>query len=299
MLTERVSNLTSCLALLVCSTTNLLHALPAGQTAPHAPLPSDRIVNVKAYGTKGDCTTDDSGAINSTVQAVRSGAYSGAKVFLPKSCYAIGSTVSILNFEGLIFEGSGSGEAWNASTTSLKWIGAPGGTMLAAVGCIGCRIRDLVLDGASSAGIGLRYTGNLENNGLVSGNTQIENIGVHGITGRPSIAPNLGTCFWIGDSSNTQVSESSLRNVGCGSASAGFYQVGWNTLNIRYEDVTMAGISVQPWDIEAGSFVAWNPVVASHPTGPDWTVKCQVASTTIISPYDENSGKAAVMSFPG
>jgi len=221
----------------------------------------NQVYNVKGYGAKGDCTTDDSGAINSTIQAARSGHYSGATLLLPKGCYATASTVSIVNFEGLIFEGAGSGEGANASTTSLKWIGASGGTMLAAVGCIGCRIKDFVLDGGSSAGIGLKYTGNLENGGLVSYNTQIEGVLARGITVTPSIAPNLGTCFWVGDLNNTQVSESSLRNDVCELSSAGVYQTGVNTLNIRYDDMSMSGVSVQPWCpslvLAATRVVAW------------------------------------------
>ncbi len=285
-----------------CLTHGIAH-VPAGTPVGGVSVESvtdygNEVYNVKSYGAKGDCTTDDSSAINSTIQAARSGHYSGAVLHLPKGCYATGSTVAMVNFEGLIFEGAGSGEAANASTTSLKWIGASGGTMLAAVGCIGCRIKDLVLDGGSSAGIGLQYTGNLKNGGLVSYNTQIEGVVASGIAGTPSIAPNLGTCFWVGDLNNTQVSESSLRNDVCELSSVGVYQTGVNTLNIRYDDMSMSGVSVQPWDIESGSFAAWNPVVASHPTAPDWTIKCKVASSTIISPYDENSGRAAVMSFP-
>ena len=77
-----------------------------------------QVYDVKGYGAKGDCTTDDSGAINSTIQAARSGHYSGAILLLPKGCYAIGSTVSIVNFEGLNLKGAGSGETANAS---LSW----------------------------------------------------------------------------------------------------------------------------------------------------------------------------------
>lgn len=63
-----------------------------------------QLFNVKAYGAKGDGSTDDATAIASAITA----ASSGGIIFFPAGTYVIGSTISV-NISNLIFRGAGKG----------------------------------------------------------------------------------------------------------------------------------------------------------------------------------------------
>ncbi|MEO8715336.1 MAG: glycosyl hydrolase family 28-related protein, partial [Acetobacteraceae bacterium] len=110
------------------------------------PLPRDDVVNVKAYGAKGDGRTDDTASINAafaharTMTAVAGGlGYNVAKIMFPNGEYLVTAPVDATGFiyAGLTIEGGG----------AIIYGKVPGGVILDALGDRFLKIDNLTIHG--------------------------------------------------------------------------------------------------------------------------------------------------------
>jgi hypothetical protein len=119
-------------------------------------------INVADYGAVGNCSTDDSGAVQAAINADTG----NMPIVFGKACYAIahtltvgnGSSSSISTVNGVVLQGAGNialGFTGGANTngTRLVWTGTSGGQMLMFQGPgSGFGLKDIVLDANSLAG---------------------------------------------------------------------------------------------------------------------------------------------------
>lgn len=142
------------------------------------PPPFANIVDVRAYGAKGDGATDDAAAIQAAIDAMPA---SGGNIHFPAATYCINSTLLIQNKRGLNLTGiRGFGGNLSPNTGSeLKWCGAVNGTLLHLNGVARSSFENLSLNGNFlSAGKCLW----IENDGLATvgtGNLSFTNMLVH------------------------------------------------------------------------------------------------------------------------
>lgn len=120
-----------------------------GTTARTEAAQAADIVNVKSFGAKGDCSTDDSAAINAAITYIRtfSNTDPASRIFelsFPYACYVV--TASGINFTGIVSQNmvvNGHG--------SLIWGKNSGTAVFDAMSSRYMRIRDLHIYGDQSA----------------------------------------------------------------------------------------------------------------------------------------------------
>lgn len=111
--------------------------------------------NVKAFGAKGDGSTDDSAAINAAIASLST---TGGTVVFPPARYAVASTINLLS--GVRLAGGGTGQL-GTPETSINWTGASGGTVVSAIPAAsftfiaGTGISGLAIHGHGVASYGL------------------------------------------------------------------------------------------------------------------------------------------------
>ncbi len=115
-------------------------------------------LNVFAMGAVGDGKADDTAALQKAIDAA---AAHGGEIYLPAGIYRITETLvmSKLNAQSVTIRGQGGSPYGGAlpvrrsNTSTLKWDGEAGGTLLRTMGAFGCCWRDLNFDGGKKAGI--------------------------------------------------------------------------------------------------------------------------------------------------
>lgn len=126
---------------------------------------SSLVLFPETYGALGNGAHDDAAAIQAAIAAAA--ALKGGTVLLGQKTYAIGSTLDI-PYSAITLRGCGAGMPHDGGSstdpqTSLKWIGASGGTMVkfhtpygqSLAMRSGGGVEDIQLDGSAVAGTGL------------------------------------------------------------------------------------------------------------------------------------------------
>jgi len=98
------------------------------------------------YGAKGDGVADDTAALQAAVSdLIATG--KPRNLFIPAGTYLVTSTITLLGGLGAGIIGA------DPATTTIKWGGAVGGTLLHLDGCAYGRLGRLTLDGGRTAGV--------------------------------------------------------------------------------------------------------------------------------------------------
>lgn len=115
----------------------------------------DGVVNVKQFGAVGDGITDDTSAIQASINLLSSDL---GKIEAPAGVYVISNTLNILSIQGWGILGAGAGGAYNSETlsalcqTHFLWKGSASGTMLELDNCRRSTIGHINFVGQDGAG---------------------------------------------------------------------------------------------------------------------------------------------------
>jgi hypothetical protein len=80
----------------------------------------EAVINVKAFGAKGDGITDDTTAIVAAINAFKSGVYIGRVVYFPTGNYKISSQIDLGNCSNIVLRGDGSESSYFTCTTAIN-----------------------------------------------------------------------------------------------------------------------------------------------------------------------------------
>jgi hypothetical protein len=112
-----------------------------------------QVFNAKAYGVKGDGSTDDTATIQALIALVQgtvTNGVPGGSIFFPPGEYVISSTLNLTRFAGVI-SGAGVGQSPSYSTPGqgsvIRWAGNNSTPMIEVVDSLFTIFRDLRLEG--------------------------------------------------------------------------------------------------------------------------------------------------------
>lgn len=133
---------------------SIIGLLAASHTNPvFAQQVNDTILNVKTLGAVGDGVADDTQAIQNALNIVGA---NGSEILIPAGIYRITQTLTLKTHAGrgttLRGQGSTPWKHW-PKTSTLKWDGPEGGTLLKTVGIGGSQFLNMNFDGNNKAGI--------------------------------------------------------------------------------------------------------------------------------------------------
>jgi hypothetical protein len=243
--------------------------------------------SVKAFGAKGDGTTDDTTAIQNAINAIPT---AGGILFFPTGIYKITSMLDINNRQGFAVMGSGSGELSTTSASVLRWAGAANGTVLRVFSSRWSYFQNFTVDCASSAGIGIDYTA--LNATSPSQENHFSNITIRSCTGTP------GRGLHVGSSTNDQVSESTFDGMVYVGNVVNIYQDGSQTIDIQYRGGDVSAATSIGMDIVGGSVTTFN---VDFENGVANTVDVQVEATagrvTFVDNYHEDTNGATQKAY--
>jgi hypothetical protein len=113
--------------------------------------PCNSWLNVKNYGAAGNGTTDDTAALQATIDAYNSATHS--VVYLPAGTYKISAPLTIFNQNGFSFYGV------SPASVTIQWAGATGGTMFECIGTTNANFGRITWDGGSAgvSGVGAGF----------------------------------------------------------------------------------------------------------------------------------------------
>jgi hypothetical protein len=160
-------------------------------------------LNVKAYGAKGDNSTDDTTAVQAALTAAN--AQSGGVVYFPTGKYKISSALNVGAFTTLLGDGQDNSIITQTSTTANG---------LTCLDSVAVNIRELLVQGPSSgSGIGIAFTLSARSScyQLEVSNCLVRNFGGDGINMATPIVSRL------------------VRVVSQGNGGAGFHLTGGGT----------------------------------------------------------------------
>lgn len=166
---------TVCMPMLVISMASALAAPPPIRVSVdveefNGPLPGWG--NVKSFGAVGDGVADDTAAIQSAINSLGKRVTSGnakqyaqsyvagspAVLYIPTGTYRITGTLYIQHRSGAHLVGE------SPDSTTIKWNGPAGGTMLISNGNLTGKFERITWDGNGSAGIGVAHWWNAKKN---------------------------------------------------------------------------------------------------------------------------------------
>lgn len=190
---------------------------PETETKAH---PGDAIQYVS---TSGSDTNDgfSRGTAKATIQAAIDALPTGGGVVsISAGTFDIGKTVTV-PAGALKIEGAG------RNTTTLRWTGPAGGTVLSLDGFAHSEASGFTVDGNGSAGIGIDFHG--VNGQTVNIQDVLENIEIENVTGAP------GYGLHVGDAASDETSEDTFREFLIGNTTDAVFQEGSQTVNIVYD----------------------------------------------------------------